>query len=63
MEDALLKIESVNKSFGTRQVLKNISFSLAKGEFVSLVGVSGSGKSTLLNILAGLEKPDTGSIF
>ena len=63
MEEALLKIVSVNKTFGKRQVLKNISFSLEKGEFVSLVGVSGSGKSTLLNILAGLEKPDSGSIF
>ncbi len=63
MEGKLLTIGNVNKSFGNRQVLKNISFSLQKGEFVSLVGVSGSGKSTLLNIIAGLEKPDDGSIY
>ncbi len=63
MEEKLLTIKNVNKSFGKRQVLKNISFSLEKGEFVSLVGVSGSGKSTLLNIIAGLEKSDNGSIF
>lgn len=63
MEDSLLKIETINKSFGERQVLKNINFSLKKGEFVSLVGVSGSGKSTLLNIIAGLEKPDNGSMY
>ncbi len=63
MEEKLLTINNVNKSFGKRQVLKNISFSLEKGEFVSLVGVSGSGKSTLLNIIAGLEKSDNGSIF
>ena len=62
MEEALLKIEEVNKSFGQRQVLKNINFSLQKGEFVSLVGVSGSGKSTLLNIIAGLEAPDAGCV-
>ncbi len=63
MEEALLKIEAINKSYGNRQVLKNISFSLKRGEFVSLVGVSGSGKSTLLNIISGLEKPDAGKIF
>ena len=63
MEEPLLKIESVNKSFGSHQVLKNICLNLQKGEFVSLVGVSGSGKSTLLNIIAGLEKPDQGSIL
>ncbi len=58
MEEALLKIDCVNKSFGGRQVLKIVSFALERGEFVSLVGVSGSGKSTLLNIIAGLERPD-----
>lgn len=63
MEEPLLKIESVNKSFGSHQVLKNICLNLQKGEFVSLVGLSGSGKSTLLNIIAGLEKPDQGSIL
>ncbi|MCR5723905.1 MAG: ABC transporter ATP-binding protein [Treponema sp.] len=62
MEEALLNIEGVNKSFGKRQVLKTISLSLRKGEFVSLVGVSGSGKSTLLNIIAGLEEPDSGRV-
>lgn len=62
MEDALLQIDGVNKTFGKRQVLKNVSFSLSRGEFVSLVGVSGSGKSTLLNIIAGLETPDSGRI-
>ena len=63
MEETLLSIVKVNKAFGSRQVLKNVNFSLHKGEFVSLVGVSGSGKSTLLNIIAGLEKADSGSIL
>lgn len=63
VEEALLSITGVNKTFGHRQVLKNISFSLKKGEFVSLLGVSGSGKSTLLNSIAGLVEPDSGSII
>jgi ABC-type nitrate/sulfonate/bicarbonate transport system ATPase subunit len=63
VEEKLLEIVNVNKSFGERQVLKNISFSLKKGEFISLVGLSGSGKSTLLNIIAGLEKADSGNII
>ncbi len=59
----LLTVSKINKSFGKRQVLKNVNFSLRRGEFVSLVGVSGSGKSTLLNIIAGLEKTDSGSVM
>ena len=43
-------------------ILKNISFSIARGEAVGVVGPSGSGKSTLLMIMAGLEKPDSGSV-
>lgn len=58
----LLNVQNISKSFGTRQVLKNVSFYLNKGEFVSIVGKSGSGKSTLFNIIAGLEAPDNGHI-
>lgn len=60
---ALLSLSEINKSFDSRQVLKNINLNISQGEFVSLVGVSGSGKSTLLNIIAGLEKPDTGLVL
>ena len=60
---ALLSLTEINKSFESRQVLKNINLNISKGEFVSLVGVSGSGKSTLLNIIAGLEKPDSGIVL
>jgi len=45
------------------EVLKNINFSIAKGEFVSIVGTSGCGKSTLLRIIAGLEKPTSGQVL
>ena len=57
-----LSVQGIYKSFSNRQVLKNVSFSLHKGEFVSIVGKSGSGKSTLFNIIAGLEAPDQGQI-
>ena len=60
---ALLSLSEINKSFDLRQVLKNINLNISQGEFVSLVGVSGSGKSTLLNIIAGLEKPDSGLVL
>lgn len=59
----LLSLSEINKSFDSRQVLKNINLNISQGEFVSLVGVSGSGKSTLLNIIAGLEKPDSGLVL
>ena len=62
-----LAIENVSKSFrtasGTVLALDRISLSVAEAEFVCLVGASGCGKSTLLNIIAGLEKPDTGAVL
>jgi sulfonate transport system ATP-binding protein len=62
-----LAIEDVSKSFrtssGTVLALDRISLSVAEAEFVCLVGASGCGKSTLLNIIAGLEKPDSGTVL
>lgn len=61
---AKLSIERVCKNFstqaGTVQALDNISITINEGEFVCFVGPSGCGKSTLLNVIAGLEKPDSG---
>ncbi len=61
-----LSIESVSKSFkgtaGRVLALDRVSLSVEEGEFVCLVGASGCGKSTLLNIIAGLEKPDSGTV-
>ena len=59
----ILRVSDVDKSFGDKQVLKDINIILNKGELVSLVGVSGSGKTTLFNIIAGLLKPDRGKVF
>ena len=58
----ILEIENINKKFGHTEVLKDIHFSLEKGQVVSIIGSSGSGKTTLLRCLNFLEKPDTGLI-
>jgi putative spermidine/putrescine transport system ATP-binding protein len=58
-----LAIESVAKSFGSTQAVSNVSFSVERGEFVTLLGPSGCGKTTLLNLIAGFLTPDAGEIF
>ena len=52
----------LRKSYGSLEVLKGVSFAVAPGEFVCLVGKSGCGKTTLLSILSGLEKPTNGKV-
>ena len=58
-----LSVNSITKSFDDKPVLKNISFDLYEGEFLSVLGPSGCGKTTLLRILIGLEKADSGEII
>ncbi len=58
----LLALQGIQKSFGTNQVLKDVSFTLQNGERMGLVGVNGSGKSTLMKIIAGLETADAGTM-
>jgi NitT/TauT family transport system ATP-binding protein len=62
-----LAIDNVSKSFqsasGTVLALDHVSLQVNEGEFVCLVGASGCGKTTLLNIIAGLEKPDSGNVL
>jgi sulfonate transport system ATP-binding protein len=57
-----LALEGLSKSFGEREVLKDVRLELHAGEFVAVVGRSGCGKSTLLRAIAGLETADAGSI-
>lgn len=63
----LLEVKSICKTYGSGetavQALKNVSFSVPKGEFVAVVGESGSGKSTLLNMLGALDTPTSGKVF
>lgn len=56
-------IDHVSKSFGDFQALNDVSFTIQKGEFFSLLGPSGCGKTTLLRIIAGFESPDTGVVL
>jgi len=58
----LLNCQSLSKSFGTRRLFKDLSFSIFSGERVALIGPNGAGKTTLLKILAGKETEDSGTI-
>jgi nitrate/nitrite transport system ATP-binding protein len=63
-----IEVSDISKSFvppkgAARQVLRNVSFAVERGEFVSIVGAMGSGKSTLLSIMAGLISADTGRVL
>ena len=59
---SLLNVENIRKSYGKTEVLKDISFSLEKGEVLAIIGSSGSGKTTLLRCLNFLETPGNGEI-
>lgn len=63
----LLEVKSLYKTYGSGETavkaLKNVSFSILKGEFVAVVGESGSGKSTLLNIIGALDTPTSGKVL
>jgi len=62
-DDKAVRVANISKSFGDTVVLDDISFEVGKGETVVLLGASGSGKTTILRIIAGLEIPDSGSVF
>lgn len=63
----LLEVKNISKTYGSGETavkaLKNVSFSVPKGEFVAIVGESGSGKSTLLNMVGALDTPTSGKVL
>ncbi|HLC27098.1 MAG TPA: ABC transporter ATP-binding protein [bacterium] len=61
-DSEMIEVRQLGKRFGSLQVLDNLSFKVAQGEFVTIFGPSGCGKTTLLRILATLEQPDEGAI-
>lgn len=60
---AHIELKGISKTFGTHRALKSLDLDIADGEFFVLLGETGAGKTTTLRIIAGLEKPDDGSIF
>ncbi len=62
-DDDVLRVEHVGKRFGATTALRDINLHLRKGEVLGLLGDNGAGKSTLIKILAGFQKPDTGTLW
>ncbi len=58
----MISAENLTKSYGNLNVLKGVSLTISKGEFITIVGASGAGKSTLLHILGTLDRPDKGKL-
>ena len=63
MENVILQVNHLSKAFGKNQVLRDIDFTVNKGDVVSIIGASGSGKSTLLRCINLLETPTSGEIL
>jgi putative ABC transport system ATP-binding protein len=58
----MIRLENVDKYYGSSHVLKDITMVIEKGDFISVMGSSGSGKSTLLNLIGGMDRPEKGRI-
>ena len=58
----MVHIEHINKSFGSQQVLRDVTLSIPEGQVLGLLGPNGAGKSTLMKILIGLWRADSGSV-
>ena len=63
MDQNIIEVKHLSKSFGTHEVLRDIDFSVQKGDVISIIGASGSGKSTLLRCINLLENPSSGEIL
>ncbi len=63
MNETVLQVRHLSKSFGDHEVLRDVDFTVSKGEVISIIGSSGSGKSTLLRCMNLLEKPTSGEVL
>lgn len=61
--ESILELKHINKSFGSLQVLRDVSLTVQRGELLAIVGPSGAGKTTLLQIAGTLDRPDSGSVL
>jgi branched-chain amino acid transport system ATP-binding protein len=62
-ESPILQVTQLSKTFGGVQAVMNVSFELARGQILGIIGPNGSGKTTLVNLISGFVKPDKGSVL
>ena len=61
--EKLVEVKSINKFFGKKQVLKNVSFNICEGQILGFIGPNGAGKTTTIKLLLGLQKIDSGNVL
>jgi len=59
----MIRLENIDKYYGSNHILKDITMVVERGDFISVMGSSGSGKSTLLNLIGGMDRPEKGRII
>ena len=62
-QEPLLQVRRITKSFGGITAVRDLSFDIAKGEILGVIGPNGSGKTTLVNLITGFVKPNSGEVF
>ena len=63
MKENIIRLNNINKSYGSNQIVKDLTLEVLKGEFLTLLGPSGCGKTTTLRMIGGFETPDSGQVF
>lgn len=63
MSNVIVKLDNFSKSYGEKEIIKNINLEVYEGEFLTLLGSSGCGKTTILRSISGLDYPTTGKVY